>query len=209
MNDLLDQITNIINSVKNDNDKLQQILNYLNSEIVEEEDDQNDSYIALNELPDKYKTIVNEIAQYIDMGMFCFLNPTTNELDFIPQEIYYEVNYEDDSEKMKKELNDMHGWEVIKFLDWDKYFSFEPLPSFESFQIMEKFTYLLPDDKPIRSRLLKALRNRKPFANFGRIIDDSDLREQWFEFKQQWLDNLVAKQLLEKLENIDENKEDI
>ena len=202
MNTLLDQIRDIVKSVKDDKEKLQQIVNYLESEIIEEEEELEESYNAVDELPDKYKPIVNEIAQYIDMGMLCFLNPETDELDFIPQEIYYEANYDDDPEKVKQELNDTHGWEVIKFLDWKSSIGFEPLSSSESFRIMERFTHLLPDDKPIRSRLLKALRNRKPFANFGRIIDDSDLREDWFEFKQHWLENVVARELLLELENL-------
>ena len=207
MSYLLDQVLGIINCVKDNDEKLQQILDYLACEIIEEADEEeSENCNPIDELPEKYKSIVNEIAQYIDMGMLCFLNPETDELDFIPQEIYYDANYDDDPEKVKKELIDLHGWEVIKFLDWENPIGFEPLHSSESFRIMEKFAQQLSEDEPIRSRLFKALRNRKPFANFGRIIDDSDFREDWFEFKQQWLDNLVARDLLVELEN---RKEDI
>ena len=72
MNTLLDQIRDIVKSVKDDKEKLQQIVNYLESEIIEEEEKLEESNNAVDELPDKYKPIVNEIAQYIDMGMLCF-----------------------------------------------------------------------------------------------------------------------------------------
>ncbi len=83
MNTLLDQIRDIVKSVKDDKEKLQQIVNYLESEIIEEEEKLEESNNAVDELPDKYKPIVNEIAQYIDMGMLCFLNPEKNELNFV------------------------------------------------------------------------------------------------------------------------------
>ena len=209
MDDLFDQILGIIDNVKDDKEKKQQILDYLECEIIEEEEDEEDYYNAIDELPEKYITIVNEIAQYIDMGMLCFLNPETDELDFIPQEIYYEANYSDDPEEVKQELIDLHGWEVIKFLDWDNPIGFEPLQPSDSFRIMEKFAQQLRDDESLRSRLFKALRNRKPFAGFGRIIDNSELRDDWFEFKKTWLDNLVAGQLLVELDKLKQNKDGI
>ena len=74
---------------------------------------------------------------------------------------------------------------------------------------MEEFTDNLPNDEKLRSKLINALQNRKPFANFGRIIDNSDLREAWFEFKREYLDNLVAEDLLMELENIKEDNNEI
>ena len=205
MDDLLDQILCIIKSLKDDEHKLQQILDYLETEVVDEYDYDN----PMANVPEKYKPLINEIAQYIDMDMLCFVNPETAELDFIPQEIYFESNYDDDPEEIKKELIEQHGWEVAKFLDWKESIDFVPLPSFESFQIMEDYVQQLPEDEKLLSRLINALRNRKPFANFGRIIDNSDLRENWFEFKQSWLEKLVARELLEKLENLKQNNNEI
>ena len=77
------------------------------------------------------------------------------------------------------------------------------------FKIMESYVQTLPDDEKILPQLINALRNRKPFANFGRIINNSYLRNEWFKFKQQWLDNLVAGQLLVELDKLKENNNDI
>lgn len=205
MDTLLYQILDIIRNVKEDEEKLQIILDFLEENISVDESD----YSAVDELPDKYKSIVNEIAQYIDMGMICYLNLETDEIDSIPQGIFNEIDMLDEPEDIKQELIDIYGSDDIKFLDWENPIEFEPLPPFESFKIMESYVQTLPDDEKILPQLINALRNRKPFANFGRIINNSYLRNEWFKFKQQWLDNLVAGQLLVELDKLKENNNDI
>jgi len=205
MDTLLYQILGIIKNVKEDEEKLQIILDFLEDNISVDESD----YSAVDELPDKYKSIVNEIAQCIDMGMICYLNLETDEIDSIPQGIFNEVDMLDEPEDIKQELIDIYGSDDIKFLDWENPIEFEPLPPFESFRIMENYVQTLHDDEKTRPKLINALRNRKPFANFGRIINNSDLRNEWFKFKQQWLDNLVAGQLLVELDKLKENNNDI
>ena len=205
MSDLLDQILEIIENMKDDELKLQQILDYLETEVIDEDD----SYNPMDELPEKYRPLVNEIAQYIDMGLICYLNTETVELSTIPLEIYYEVDHYKDAEKMKQKLDEEYGWQSVEFLDWDNPIEFRPFPSNKSFLIMEEFTVSLPDDEKIRPRLIDALRNRKPFANFGRIVDNSHLREEWFRYKEQYLDNVVAEDLLMELDNLKENENEV
>ncbi|MFA6361075.1 MAG: hypothetical protein WCX14_10270, partial [Dysgonamonadaceae bacterium] len=88
MNILLDQVLGIIRDVKDDNVKLQMILDFLENEIVEE-----DNYSSIDEVPEKYKLLISEIAELIDTGMLCFLNPKTDELDYIPQDLYNELDF--------------------------------------------------------------------------------------------------------------------
>ena len=176
MNNLFDRILRIIEEVQDDEQQMQQILDYLVSEVDLEK------YKPINQLPEKYRPVVNEIAQYMDMGMICYLNPETVKLSFIPQELFYDIEGSDDVEEIKKQLDYVHGWQTVEFLDWDNPIVFQPFPSNQSFRIMEKFTHNLPNDENLRPKLINALQNRKPFANFGRIIDNSDLREDWFEF---------------------------
>jgi hypothetical protein len=47
------------------------------------------------------------------------------------------------------------------------------------------------EDKNLQKRLLNTLSNRKPFANFKNIIDNSEFRVSWFTFKQMKLEELV------------------
>ncbi len=196
MNNLFDQILRIIEEVQDDEQQMQQILDYLLSEVDLEK------YKPINQLPEKYRPLVNEIAQYLDMGLMCYLNTETLELSFIPQEIIHDVEGSDDVEEIKQQLDELHAWQSVDFLDWDNPIEFSPFPTNQSFRIMEKFTLNLPSDHNLRPKLINALRNRKPFANFGHIIHNSNLREEWFEFKRQYLDNIVAKELLIELENI-------
>lgn len=203
MNNLFDRILRIIEEVQDDEQQMQQILDYLVSEVDLEK------YKPINQLPEKYRPVVNEIAQYMDMGMICYLNPETVKLSFIPQELFYDIEGSDDVEEIKKQLDDVHGWQTVEFLDWDNPIVFQPFPSNQSFRIMEKFTHNLSNDENLRPKLINALQNRKPFANFGRIIDNSDLREDWFEFKREYLDNLVAEDLLMELENLKEDNNEI
>ena len=145
----------------------------------------------------------------MDMGMICYLNPDSVKLNFIPQELFIDIERSDNVEEIKKQLDDLHGWQIVDFLDWDNLIEFQPFTSYQSFQIMEKFTHNLPNDEKLRPRLINALQNRKPIANFGRIINNSDLREDWFEFKREYLDNLVAEDLLKELENLKESNNEV
>lgn len=203
MNNLFDQILRIIEKVQDDEQQMQQILNYLLSEVDLEK------YKPINQLPEKYRPVVNEIAQYMDMGLICYLNCDTIALSTIPLEVYNEVAHCRSAEEMKQKLDEQHSWQSVEFLDWDNPIEFRPFSSNQSFRIMEEFTENLPNNEKLRPRLINALQNRKPFANFGRIIDNSDLREEWYEFKREYLDNLVAKDLLMELENLKEDNNEI
>ena len=36
----------------------------------------------------------------------------------------------------------------------------------------------------LQNKLISALNNRRPFANFKVLVENSEYREQWFEFRQ-------------------------
>ena len=196
MDKTLDQILGIIRSVMDDEEKLARILAFLENEIYEEEE------FEEIEVPEKFKPYVAEIAGNIDAGLVCFFNPETLEIDSYPRDLLYEVDlFEDEPEEVKKRLQELYDWEEVKVLDWDKYFEFSPPDSNEGFRIMEAFAERLKENEKLQNQLFRALNNRKPFANFKDIIDNSDYRQNWFDFKFRWLENSVAIQLMEELEN--------
>ena len=78
----------------------------------------------------------------------------------------------------------------LKYTKWEKYITIEPLETNESFRIMEKYAEQL-DNSRLKTQLINALNNRKPFANFKRIIDNSEFRQDWFNFKDMQLQNHV------------------
>ena len=74
---LLNQILSILHAVKDDDLKLQKILDFLEAEIYEEPQEE--------QIPEKYRKVVHDIAQFIDSGLVCFLNPETLELEYMLQ----------------------------------------------------------------------------------------------------------------------------
>ena len=130
------------------------------------------------------QNIINEIAQQLDCGNECYFNQKTKELICIPNadlmamgdEEYYKEVFKDDLEKVKSQKKDL-----IKF---------EVLESFESYKIMEDFKNQI-NDNYFKEKLNEALNRRKPFQNFKYLIDNSDYREDWFEFKHKELEKIV------------------
>jgi hypothetical protein len=200
---LLNEILPILHSVKEDKEKLQKILDFLLEEIYEEPEEMEP------EIPEKYRKLVHDVAENIDCGLVCFINPETLEVEEIPKgtidgfsdfSINREIGDEDEDEEGDEE----------KFLhdDWETYITIEQRESGESFKIMEKFVDEV-NDKNLKNKLINALNNRKPFANFKNIVESSNYREEWFAFKQHQLEILVWDELeyeLEKYENEKQRK---
>lgn len=196
-NELLNQILPIIHSVKDDTEKLQQILDFLLKEIYEEPDDE-------VVIPEKYRKLVHDVAESIDSGMICFINPDTLEMEDIPKSLLDECfGLDEDDDEENDEGNDMLNMNHRK---WERCITVEPRESRESFRIMEGFVATV-DDKKLRNHLVNALNNRRPFANFKYQVEGSPCRKEWFAYKQQKLEELVWDELsvnsnLEGFENL-------
>ena len=174
---LLNQILPILHAVKDDEEKLQQILDFLLNEIYEEP---NDEIL----IPEKYKELVRRTAESIDCGLVCFINPETLETEEVPKELMNDVvEFDEDEAESDNEFDLNHP-------KWERYITIEPPESHESFEIMESFVTEITD-KSLKNRILNALVNRKPFANFKNLIETSNYREQWFAFKQRKLEEFV------------------
>jgi hypothetical protein len=75
------------------------------------------------------------------------------------------------------------------------YYEIDKWTSSEAFEIMSEFTDQVSDNKE-QSRLFDPLRRNKPFREFKFVIDNSgDFKQQWFDFKNKWQQDFVAKQL--------------
>jgi len=185
---LLDQILPILYTVKEDAVKLQKILTFLEEEIYEEPEEPNEV-----EVSSKYEKAVKDIADGLNAGFICYLNLDTGETDETRPE--WEFDAEDEEDQDAELPDDME----FKFSSWKHRMVFEPLESPESFRIMRSFTESLEDNK-LQTRLANALNNRKPFANFKFIIDNSEYRQDWFDFKQRYLERYVKELLALELQ---------
>ena len=80
------------------------------------------------------------------------------------------------------------------------------MPPWESFKIIESFTATVKD-KTLQFRLVQALERKKPFANFKNIIDNSLIRQDWFDFRdeayaefaKEWIEENATDELKEKI----------
>ena len=132
------------------------------------------------------QNIIKEIAQELDCGKDCYYNPKMNELITIPN--FGEMLDED-------EFRESFGAELKKVTkNKAEFIKIEVLESFESFKIMKRFITQI-EDKQFQSELENILERKKPFQNFKNRIDNSDHRQNWFDFKQNEVEKIVETQL--------------
>ena len=135
--------------------------------------------------------IIKEIAENIDCGMVCFINTDTLETENAPQ------TFIEDPEEFEM-ITGMTAEDMkLKYLDWENYITVIPLESYEAFKIMEYFVDTV-SDKILQNKLIDALNRKKPFAGFNSVVDNSDYRQKWFDFKQQQLEEHVGMILKQK-----------
>lgn len=130
--------------------------------------------------------IINKIAQELDCGNDCYYNPKTDEIISIPN--FEQISDED-------EFIRAFGSELKKVTkNKTEFIKIEVLESFESFIIMERFISQI-SDKQLQSELENILERKKPFQNFKNKIDNSDYRQNWFDFKTIELEKIVESKL--------------
>ena len=132
------------------------------------------------------KNIIKEIAENLDCGFNCYYNPNRNEIVTIPN-----FSHISDEEEFKEII--LAGLEKVNKQKAD-FVKFEVLESFDTFKIMERFVEKITDQQ-FKSELEDILQKKKPFQNFKYLIDNSDYRQKWFDFKQRELERIVENQL--------------
>lgn len=139
------------------------------------------------------KKQINEMAQGLDGGMDVHFNLKTGKVIEILGGNLMEIDEETAKEAFAEQI------EEIEETDEEDLISLTVLPSFEAFKIMEGFCEAVEDAK-FKEELELALDRRKPFQNFKHAVDYSDYRQDWFDFKQNYLECYVEEQINENLE---------
>ena len=117
---------------------------------------------------------INDIAQNCLIGMLSFVHKETLEIIVYPdirQNLYF-----DEHEELWAETRDKLDENIQDYIE------IEPMASFESFKIRERFVSVV-DDKLLQNKLIAALERRKPFRNFKNVVDYSNYRQAWFDFE--------------------------
>lgn len=173
---LLDQILPILSAVRDDREKLERIVAFLESEILPEIKEEEGEIT----IPEKYEAVVNDIAQNMTCGLISHLNMDSLEVEWYHQN--EELNFWEEEDEEDEDEENRGEKETFKHRQWEKRLTFHPLESFESFRIMENFAAQVSNPK-VQNILTDLLNRRKPFANFNAYIHNADEREDWFKFR--------------------------
>jgi hypothetical protein len=127
--------------------------------------------------------VLTDIAQNLEMGMKCWYHIPSGEVLWAPDR---DSNFDIDEEIWAGTFNEIDE-------KMHESITFEGLDSNEEFRIMASFAENEVRDPEVRSRLIYALNQRKPFMHFKSAIHyDSDYLEAWYAFKLQWyIDHLL------------------
>ncbi|MEP4534115.1 MAG: UPF0158 family protein [Cyclobacteriaceae bacterium] len=126
---------------------------------------------------------IKEIAELLDCGELCFFHEPTGTIEHHPDPDHEYFEPEPWQETMNK-IN----------ADLSNYLKFEKMDSRQGFRVMEDFANSLSDEN-FQTRLFELLSERKPFSKFKWAIDNSNYRQNWFDFKEKAYINWVREQL--------------
>ncbi|WP_375581423.1 UPF0158 family protein [Marivirga tractuosa] len=126
---------------------------------------------------------IEEIAGLLDCGLVCFYHKITKSIEYHPDsEEFYSVPepWHDILDKIQADRNN--------------YIRFEKMDSNQAFRVMENFAWSLTDID-FRDQILARLSKRKPFQHFKFLIDSSEYRQDWFDFKKKAYIEWVKEQI--------------
>ncbi len=182
--DMLDEIMGMLRTVIDDREKLERIHEFFIEEIYDEPVDNEIVYNV--EIPEKYKKIVPGIADSLNAGMICFLNTDTLEVEDLPESLVMDP---DDYESMTGEtMEDMD----IRHQNWENYIEITPPESHEAYNYMEGFAETL-SKVSFKRKVFHALKRKSPFGHFKYIVEGSDYRQKWFDYRQARLEEYVLR----------------
>lgn len=124
-----------------------------------------------------------EIANLLECGMTCSFHSPTGAIEYYPDPLKHDF----DSELWQDVIDKVHN-------DWGNYIQFEGIDSNQGFKLMENFAYSLTDSN-FRDKILDRISRKKPFQNFRLLIDSSDYRQDWFDFKKKAYIDYVKQQI--------------
>lgn len=130
------------------------------------------------------KSLLSELAYALtdhstfEIGSRHFVDLTEGGL-FFTQEEYMREGV------TPERLAKYHDWEqnlIRTYMEHDL-IAIDPLPSYESFHIMEVFIESRPSHE--QQHLVKALNRKHPFACFKYAADELGILQEWYEFKNE------------------------
>ncbi len=130
------------------------------------------------------KKQIQEITDNVEMGYACFLHKKTGEIESYPDNLDLMHDEENPFQETIDKVED----------DFENYIEFGPMPSREAYQVMLDFKDTVNDERML-GKIELALEWKKPFSNFKNLIETSEYRQAWFDFKRAENEKWVRMQL--------------
>lgn len=126
---------------------------------------------------------IKGIAELLETGMIVFYHKETGEIKYHPDpdDPYF------DPEPWQEEIDNIER-------DREKYLKFESMESWQAFKVMEHFADSLSDLK-FKGMVYDRLSRKGPFQNFKMLVESSDYRQDWFDFRDMATIEWVKEQL--------------
>jgi len=129
--------------------------------------------------------IIIEIASLNDCGEIVFFHRETQEILSYPapdRSGYNEYDY-----LAEKVL-------AITDANPEAYIQFDPPDTRESYKIMEGFAGIL-ENESVKARVLDSLNSKKPFRNFRVTIENEGIEDDWYDYKDAYLQMSIRDKL--------------
>ena len=140
---------------------------------------------------------IKELAENLQLGYTVYINPDTDEIKYLIDEDKY------------PDARNIFGEELDEIDTWDHVVELREMPSFEAFRVMEDFAYKVDDD--FHDDLMETLNKGKPFANFKELVESSEYRKEWLEYRDQryleYTERLLREEDIEYESNLEEDYE--
>lgn len=139
-------------------------------------------FAAYNQIVESMEEIIKEIAELLDIQEVVFLHKETHEILAYP--------IADGATDEEFDYIEQEVMEVVNAAP-DSYIRFDPLNSRESFQMMEDFVETIKNER-LRNRLIDALSIKKPFRSFRNAVEDEEILDDWYAYKDAYLQMYVS-----------------
>lgn len=125
------------------------------------------------------KEQIKEISDWVNSGLKCYLNPVIFEFVILQDEDKLDLS-EHEHDPWLEDRQKMEAWEDVEEI--------EGMTSPESYKMMVHFADTLPPKEPLKDRLIDVLELKSPFRNFKELVENSEYRDEWFDFRDNaWL----------------------
>ena len=134
------------------------------------------------------KLQVRQMTDEMEIGHTIFVNKDTGEFKaFFELDDLMEYMMSDEEDPWEEERQIVDSWEHSATI--------EKLSSHEGFRIMESFADEV--DGKFRDKIINILNYRRPFAHFKDLVESSEYRQRWFDFRKRKYEEYITENLLD------------